>query len=331
MSNDAHLTFRITVNTNKITNTAVNTPTNKTVNTIMTMTKNSNIQPPKPVVGTPNATDSLDDLLALMARLRAECPWDIKQSNHSLIPYVVEEAYELAEAIQADDGVDDEDIKGELGDVLLQVIFHCQLYAEQGRFDLNDVITTLQEKLIRRHPHVFDAQNLPDDAAVKERWDEIKAEENQARALRGKPRRRLDTCKAGSALMQAQDVQKQASKLGFDWEDISGAFEKLDEEISELKAELMDTDNAVKSKDEKKSNLIEIEKELGDCMFALVNVARKLQLDAEAATLTCVHKFKSRFAYIETQLEAAGRCIEDSELLEMEALWEAAKQHERAK
>lgn len=283
---------------------------------------------PTPVQGTPAATGNLSDLLALMARLRQDCPWDQKQSNHSLIPYAIEEAYELAEAVQSDD---DEDIKGELGDVLLQVIFHCQLYAEQGRFDLNDVITTLQEKLIRRHPHVFDAQNLPDDAAVKERWDEIKAEENQARALRGKPRRRLDTCKAGSALMQAQDVQKQASKLGFDWEDISGAFEKLDEEISELKAELMDTDNAVKSKDEIKSNLIEIEKELGDCMFALVNVARKLQLDAEAATLTCVHKFKSRFAYIETQLEAAGRCIEDSELLEMEALWEAAKQHERAK
>lgn len=283
---------------------------------------------PTPVQGTPAATGNLSDLLALMARLRRDCPWDQKQSNHSLIPYAIEEAYELAEAVQSDD---DEDIKGELGDVLLQVIFHCQLYAEQGRFDLNDVITTLQEKLIRRHPHVFDAQNLPDDAAVKERWDEIKAEENQARALRGKPRRRLDTCKAGSALMQAQDVQKQASKLGFDWDGISGAFEKLDEEISELKAELMDTDNAVKSKDEIKSNLIEIEKELGDCMFALVNVARKLQLDAEAATLTCVHKFKSRFAYIETQLEAAGRCIEDSELLEMEALWEAAKQHERAK
>ena len=283
---------------------------------------------PTPVQGTPAATGNLSDLLALMARLRQDCPWDQKQSNHSLIPYAIEEAYELAEAVQSDD---DEDIKGELGDVLLQVIFHCQLYAEQGRFDLNDVITTLQEKLIRRHPHVFDAQNLPDDAAVKERWDEIKAEENKARALRGKPRRRLDTCKAGSALMQAQDVQKQASKLGFDWDGISGALEKLDEEISELKAELMDTDNAVKSKDEIKSNLIEIEKELGDCMFALVNVARKLQLDAEAATLTCVHKFKSRFAYIETQLEAAGRCIEDSELLEMEALWEAAKQHERAK
>ena len=276
---------------------------------------------PTPVQGTPVASGELDDLLALMARLRSDCPWDRKQSNHSLIPYAIEEAYELGEAVQSDD---DEDIKGELGDMLLQVIFHCQLYAEQGRFDMSDVITTLQEKLIRRHPHVFEAENLKDEAAVKERWDEIKVEEQQARTARGKPQRRLDNIKAGSALMQAQDVQKQASKLGFDWEGVSGAFDKLDEEITELKSEL--TDN---SKTEIKANIREIEKELGDCMFALVNVARKLNLDAETATLTCVHKFKSRFGYIEDQLAAAGKRLEDSDINEMDALWEAAKQHER--
>ena len=276
---------------------------------------------PTPVQGTPVASGELDDLLALMARLRSDCPWDRKQSNHSLIPYAIEEAYELGEAVQSDD---DEDIKGELGDMLLQVIFHCQLYAEQGRFDMSDVITTLQEKLIRRHPHVFEAENLKDEAAVKERWDEIKVEEQQARTARGKPQRRLDNIKAGSALMQAQDVQKQASKLGFDWEGVSGAFDKLDEEITELKSELTD-----KSKTEIKANIREIEKELGDCMFALVNVARKLNLDAETATLTCVHKFKSRFGYIEDQLAAAGKRLEDSNINEMDALWEAAKQHER--
>ena len=276
---------------------------------------------PTPVQGTPVASGELDDLLALMARLRSDCPWDRKQSNHSLIPYAIEEAYELGEAVQSDD---DEDIKGELGDMLLQVIFHCQLYAEQGRFDMSDVITTLQEKLIRRHPHVFEAENLKDEAAVKERWDEIKVEEQQARTARGKPQRRLDNIKAGSALIQAQDVQKQASKLGFDWEGVSGAFDKLDEEITELKSELTD-----KSKTEIKANIREIEKELGDCMFALVNVARKLNLDAETATLTCVHKFKSRFGYIEDQLAAAGKRLEDSNINEMDALWEAAKQHER--
>ena len=279
------------------------------------------ITAPTPVPGTPEASGELADLLSLMARLRADCPWDKKQSNHSLIPYAIEEAYELGEAVQSDD---DEDIKGELGDVLLQVVFHCQMYAEQGRFDMSDVITTLQEKLIRRHPHVFEAETLKDDAAVKGRWDEIKAEEDQARAARGKPKRRLDNTKAGSALMQAQEVQKQASKLGFDWEGVSGAFDKLDEEIAELKAEILD-----KPQVEIKTNIREIERELGDCIFALVNVARKLDLDAETATLTCVHKFKSRFGYIEEQLAAAGKRLEDSDINEMDALWEAAKQHER--
>lgn len=279
-----------------------------------------------PVQGSPEANGQLEDLLALMARLRADCPWDKKQTNHSLIPYAIEEAYELGEAVQSDD---DEDIKGELGDVLLQVVFHCQLYAEQGRFDMSDVITTLQEKLVRRHPHVFEAETLKDDAAVKERWDEIKAEEKQAREARGKPKRRLDDIKAGSALMQAQDVQKQASKMGFDWDGISGAFDKLDEEINELKAELTDKSKA-DIKANIKANIKEIEKELGDCMFALVNVARKLNLDAETATLTCVHKFKSRFGYIEEQLEAAGKQLEDSDITEMDTLWEAAKRHERS-
>lgn len=286
----------------------------------------TSVTPPNPVQGTPVATGELDDLLQLMARLRADCPWDKKQSNHSLIPYAIEEAYELGEAVQSDD---DEDIKGELGDVLLQVVFHCQMYAEQGRFDMSDVITTLQGKLIRRHPHVFEAETLKDDAAVKGRWDEIKAEEDQARAARGKPKRRLDNTKAGSALMQAQEVQKQASKLGFDWEGVSGAFDKLDEEIAELKSELTDKSKTAAKYNISKANIRDIEKELGDCMFALVNVARKLNLDAETATLTCVHKFKSRFGYIEEQLAAAGKRLEDSDINEMDALWEAAKQHER--
>lgn len=283
--------------------------------------QNNEVSAPTPVQGTPKASGELGDLLALMARLRVDCPWDKKQTNHSLIPYAIEEAYELGEAVQDND---DEDIKGELGDVLLQVVFHCQMYAEQGRFNMSDVIATLQEKLIRRHPHVFEAETLEDDAAVKARWDEIKVAEQQAREARGKSKRRLDNIKAGSALMQAQDVQKQASKLGFDWEGVSGAFDKLDEEIAELKNELTD-----KSKEEIKANISDIEKELGDCMFALVNVARKLNLDAEAATLTCVHKFKSRFGYIEAQLAAAGKRLEDSDITEMDILWEAAKQHER--
>ncbi len=278
------------------------------------------ITAPIPVAGTPKATTQIEDLLALMARLRADCPWDIKQTNHSLIPYAIEEAYELAEAIQEGDI---EDIKGELGDVLLQVIFHCQIYAEQQQFDLGDVIYTLQSKLIRRHPHVFEADKLPDEAAVKKRWDEIKALENAERERRGKPKRSLDSVKAGSALMQAQSLQKAASKLGFDWEGVAGAVEKLEEEIAELKQILPQEGERVDDAHKK-----ELEKELGDCVFGLVNVARKLNLDAEAATLTCVHKFRSRFGFIESELAKQGKTAEDSSLQEMDALWGLAKQHE---
>ena len=275
---------------------------------------------PQPVTGRPEPTTNIEDLIALMARLRADCPWDIKQTNHSLIPYAIEEAYELAEAIQEGDI---EDIKGELGDVLLQVIFHCQIYAEQHQFDLGEVVYTLQSKLIRRHPHVFEADNLPDEAAVKKRWDEIKALENAERERRGKPKRSLDKVKAGSALMQAQSLQKSASKLGFDWYGVAGAIEKLEEEIAELKQILPKENEKVDD-----TLKLELEKELGDCVFGLVNVARKLNLDAEAATLTCVHKFRSRFGFIEDELAKQGKTAETSSLEEMDALWEQAKQYE---
>ena len=275
---------------------------------------------PQPVTGRPEPTTNIEDLIALMARLRADCPWDIKQTNHSLIPYAIEEAYELAEAIQEGDI---EDIKGELGDVLLQVIFHCQIYAEQHQFDLGEVVYTLQSKLIRRHPHVFEADNLPDEAAVKKRWDEIKALENAERERRGKPKRSLDKVKAGSALMQAQSLQQSASKLGFDWDGVAGAIEKLEEEIAELKQILPKENEKVDD-----TLKLELEKELGDCVFGLVNVARKLNLDAEAATLTCVHKFRSRFGFIEDELAKQGKTAETSSLEEMDALWEQAKQYE---
>lgn len=275
---------------------------------------------PQPVTGRPEPTTNIEDLIVLMARLRADCPWDIKQTNHSLIPYAIEEAYELAEAIQEGDI---EDIKGELGDVLLQVIFHCQIYAEQHQFDLGEVVYTLQSKLIRRHPHVFEADNLPDEAAVKKRWDEIKALENTERERRGKPKRSLDKVKAGSTLMQAQSLQKSASKLGFDWYGVAGAIEKLEEEIAELKQILPKENEKVDD-----TLKLELEKELGDCVFGLVNVARKLNLDAEAATLTCVHKFRSRFGFIEDELAKQGKTAETSSLEEMDALWEQAKQYE---
>lgn len=269
-------------------------------------------------------TSNFTDLVTLMARLRRDCPWDKKQTNDSLIPYALEETYELVEAIQSGDI---EDIKGELGDVLLQVIFHACLYQEQQQFDIGDVIFTLQEKLIRRHPHVFDAETLHTEADVKKRWDEIKAFENAEKAKRGKlpnNRRTLDVVKAGAALMQAQELQKTANKVGFDWDVLSGAVDKLDEEVAELKEILPTADEKPTS-----AQQAELEKELGDCFFALVNIARKLGIDSEKATLTTVHKFRTRFGYIEDQLAKIGKTPETATLAEMDQLWDLAKQHEK--
>lgn len=310
----------------------------------------SSVSTPTPTPDNPPAaTGQLIDLLSLMARLRADCPWDIKQTNQSLIPYVIEEAYELAEAVQADlrdGGTDDEELKSELGDVLLQVVFHCQLYAEQGRFGMSDVIQTLQEKLIRRHPHVFDVDNLPDDEAVKKRWNEIKAQELADKLARGKTVSQLDKVKAGSALMQAQALQYHASKLGFDWGDddkgLADALDKLEEEIGELKALIKDKQQRQKGHDQQQAvskatnqtmnQALDLNqamnKEMGDCFFALVNIARKLDLDAEVAMLSCVHKFRSRFAYIEQELANMGKTPENSTLAEMDTLWEQAKRFE---
>ena len=269
-------------------------------------------------------TSNFADLIALMARLRQDCPWDKKQTNDSLIPYALEETYELIEAIQSGD-IDD--IKGELGDVLLQVVFHACLYEEQQQFDISEVIFTLQQKLIRRHPHVFDKENLKTDEDVKKRWDEIKALENAEKAKQGKlvnHRRTLDAVKAGSALMQAQELQKTANKVGFDWDVVSGAVDKLDEEVAELK-EILPIDGQKPTPEQKAL----LEKELGDCFFALVNIARKLGIDSEKATLTTVHKFRSRFGFIEDELAKMGKTPETASLAEMDNLWDLAKLKEK--
>jgi len=250
----------------------------------------------------------LDQLLEIMARLRAECPWDRAQTPQSLTRYAIEEAYEVEAAIR--DG-DVAHIRDELGDLLLQVVFQAQMYSEQGAFAFADVVDTLAHKLIRRHPHVFGDQATDDVAQVNANWDAIKQTE------RGGVRRRLDEIKAGTALMQAQDLQKAAAKVGFDWPDVAGAQHKLHEEIAEL-------EHAIAS-----GTRAQIEDELGDCFFALVNVARKLNVQSEQALLGTIHKFRRRFAYIEDQLAQQGRSPEQSSLLEMDMLWDEAKQHER--
>ncbi len=266
-------------------------------------------------------SQELDDLLKLMARLRQDCPWDKKQTNESLLPYLLEESHELIEAVLLDD-VDD--IKGELGDVLLQVVFHTHLYQEQGAFDMGDVIHTLMEKLIRRHPHVFDKENLNTDDDVKKRWEEIKRLENQ-----GKPKRLLSDVKAGTALNTAQNLQKQAGKVSFDWDNIGQVLAKIEEEIGELKAELPHDHFHHQQDKISQAQKIKIENELGDCLFALTNLARHLGIDSEMALQKTNAKFKRRFAFVEQSLLDAGKTFEESDLAQMDEYWEMAKTHEK--
>jgi len=246
----------------------------------------------------------ISELLSIMAQLRRDCPWDRAQTPASLTRYAIEEAYEVDAAVR--DG-DPAAVCDELGDLLLQVVFQAQMYQEQGAFNFADVVAGLQAKLIRRHPHVFADKKADDADTVAQAWEAIKYTERNGQ------RRRLDQVKAGSGLMQAQDLQKQAAKVGFDWPDVSGAQAKLHEEIAELEQAIEQNDPAA------------ITDELGDCLFALVNIARKLNIQSETAILGTVHKFKSRFAYIEDQLAERGKTPEQSNLIEMDLLWEQAK------
>ena len=270
-------------------------------------------------------TPHFDDLLALMARLRSDCPWDAKQTNHSLQKYAIEEVFELIEAIGSDDGsaLATSDIKGELGDVLLQVVFHAHLYGEQGRFDMSDVIYALQDKLIRRHPHVFDKENLKTDADVKRRWDEIKQLENQ-----GKPKRLLSDVKAGTALTVAQNLQDTAASVGFDWGSLQGVLDKLDEELGELKDELPHADFNYKTDKLDTAQKDKIAAELGDVLFVLTNLARHLGVDSEMALQGATAKFRRRFAFVEQALADDGKSFEESDLDEMDSYWEMAKSDE---
>jgi tetrapyrrole methylase family protein / MazG family protein len=259
------------------------------------------------------------DLVALMARLRAPggCPWDREQTHRSIKPMAIEEAYEVAEAI--DEGTD-EDLKGELGDLLLQVVFHGQIAADDGRFDLGDIIDVLSEKLIRRHPHVFAAEELDSSAEVLRHWEAVKLRERQQKGKTEKRGSLLDSVsRSHPSLMEAYQLTTKASRVGFDWPDHTGALEKLDEELGELKREL-----AAGAPDA-------VERELGDLLFAAVNVARLLGVDPESALKASNRKFRRRFLHIEERLRESDRQPADSDLAEMDALWDEAKGLERCK
>lgn len=251
---------------------------------------------------------AFDELVGVMARLRGKdgCPWDREQSHESLKPYIIEETYEVLDAI---DRKDDDELREELGDVLLQIVFHAQIAAEQSRFTMDDVAAAIVEKLKRRHPHVFGSVEVEDSREVLRNWEEIKKEEGKDSVLDGVP-------DGLPALLKAQRVQEKVRRVGFDWESIGGTFDKVREEIGELEKAVKDGEQAG------------IEDEFGDILFSLVNVARFLDINAEESLRQTTKKFSHRFRYIENRIEEKGeRPIEEYSLEEFDALWDEAKSY----
>ncbi|MBL4626846.1 MAG: nucleoside triphosphate pyrophosphohydrolase [Roseicyclus sp.] len=261
-------------------------------------------------------SDPMHRLRAIMARLRdpvSGCPWDVEQTFESIAPYTIEEAYEVADAIERRHW---DDLKGELGDLLFQSVFHAQMAADQGLFDFDDVARAIGDKMISRHPHVFgDESNAKSATQQVSDWEGVKAAERAAKARAARSGNGvLDDVTLGlPALMRAEKLQKRAARVGFDWPEIGQVIDKIAEEAREL-AEARDTLPQEK-----------IEEEMGDLLFVIANLARHLKVDPEVALRRANAKFVRRFAYIEQQLMARSSSPEASDLAEMDALWDAAK------
>ena len=256
-------------------------------------------------------------LIEIMAALRTPvtgCPWDLEQTFSTIAPYTIEEAYEVADAIQRGDLAD---LRDELGDLLLQVVFHARMAQEQGAFDFGGVVDAVTTKIIRRHPHVFGDAGGQDTKAVENQWEHIKAEEKAERAKRHppKPPSALDGVPVAlPALTRALKLQSKAGRVGFDWNDPRAVLAKIREEADEIEAELDAADGSEKAA-----------AEVGDLLFAVVNLARHLQADPEAILRATNLKFERRFAAIEAALAAQGKKPQDATLAEMDALWDQAK------
>ena len=251
-----------------------------------------------------NPQTEFQRLVDIIKRLRKECPWDRKQTPQSLRQYILEEAYEAVEAI---DNRDWDELKKELGDLLLQIVFQAEIGEEQDRFTMEEVIRHINEKLIRRHPHVFGDVKVKNAQEVKENWEQIKVQqEKRSSLLEGVPRNL-------SGLLRAQRLQDKASQAGFDWEDAGGILQKIKEEIAELEEALQ------------QKNPEEIENEMGDLLFSIVNLSRFRNVSAEDALRKTTNKFIARFQYIEKRLAKMNRSVYDSNLKEMDQLWEESK------
>jgi len=269
-----------------------------------------------PVSAPPQPGGAFQEFVALIARLRAPggCPWDREQTHQSVKPMTIEEAYEVAEAIDAGD---DRALVGELGDLLLQVVFHAQIAADDARFTIADVLAHVSEKMVRRHPHVFGDASAETPEEVLRQWEKVKEAEATARDGAA-PKSLLDGVSAGlPAVLEAFQMTTKAARVGFDWRDVASVVAKLDEEVAELKEALRAPEAAAA-----------VAEEIGDLLFVSINVARVLGLDPESALKASNRKFRRRFKYIEQRLGEGGRRPEDAALEEMDALWEESKRHE---
>lgn len=255
----------------------------------------------------PTPTRSFEDLVKIMSILRKECPWDRKQTHESIKDLMIEEIYEAIDAI---DNTDMEELKKELGDLLLHVVFHSEMANETGSFDIGDVIYGIQEKLIRRHPHVFAQEEAKNSEQVVKNWESIKMKEKGRSSVLGGVPRNLP------ALLRAQRMQEKAAAVGFDWPDWKEAWEKLEEELEELRVTV------------EEDNEEERRKEFGDLLFSMVNIARKFNIDAEDSLRLTNNKFQSRFNYIEKKLAESNRTVLDAGLQEMDEIWNEAKGRE---
>jgi len=260
--------------------------------------------------------DPLERLLAVMAWLRDRrngCPWDIDQTFRTIAPYTIEEAYEVADAIERDDMPA---LKEELGDLLLQVVYHSQMASEAGAFRFEDVAAAIADKMVDRHPHVFGDLEVADADEQTISWEARKAAERAKKAVGGEPAGALDgVARSLPALLRAEKIQKRAARVGFDWKTIGPVIDKIEEELGELRAEL----------DAGKTDPDRITDELGDVLFAVANLARHCKVDPEAALRSTNDKFEKRFRYVEAQLALQGRKPVEATLEEMEALWQEAK------
>lgn len=252
---------------------------------------------------------AFERLLNIMDDLREKCPWDMKQSMESLRKLTIEETYELADAILENNS---DEIKKEIGDIMLHMVFYAKIGSEKNQFDITDVLNSICDKLVYRHPHIYSDVEVSGEEEVKSNWEKLKLKEGKKSVLEGVPT-------SLPAMVKANRIQEKARGVGFDWDNQKQVWDKVNEELNELQIEV-----------EKEQNTQKIEDELGDVFFSLINYSRFLNIDPESALERTNKKFISRFQYLENQVAAQGKKLEDMTLKEMDKIWEQAKSFDKA-